>query len=80
MNMTIQELKKELGLTNSDIAGFFGLSPMAYANSSAKSRYETAILNFYAFVKSKAKTRYGIFKRSSLFVFSFIDFAPSLCS
>lgn len=52
--MTINELKKELGLSNSDIAGFFGLSPLAYANSSAKPRYEAALLNFYAFVKSKA--------------------------
>lgn len=52
--MTINELKKELGLTNSDLAGFFGLSPMAYANSSAKPRYEAAILNFYAFVKRNA--------------------------
>lgn len=52
--MTINELKKELGLTNADLAGFFGLSPMGYANSSAKQRYEAAILNFYAFVKSKA--------------------------
>lgn len=52
--MTIYELKKELGLTNNEIAGFFGLSPIVYANSSAKPRYEAAILNFYAFIKSKA--------------------------
>lgn len=52
--MTINELKKELGLTNTDLSGFFGLSPIAYANSSAKKRYEAAICAFYAFVKSKA--------------------------
>lgn len=52
--MRIEELKKELGLSNSDIAGFFGLTPGAYANSSAKKRYEDALCNFYAFVKSKA--------------------------
>lgn len=49
--MTINELKKELGLTNTDLAGFFGLSPIAYANSSAKKRYEAAICAFYAFCK-----------------------------
>jgi len=52
--MTIQQLKKELGLTNSEIAEFFDLSPIAYANSSAKKRYETALCRFYAFVKSEA--------------------------
>jgi hypothetical protein len=48
--MKINELKKELGLTNADIAGFFGLSPMAYANSSAKKRYEEALCRFYEYV------------------------------
>ena len=48
--MTIEELKKELGLTNTDLAGFFGLPPAAYANSSAKPRYEAALCNFYAAV------------------------------
>jgi hypothetical protein len=48
--MTIQEIKKELGLTNTDLAGFFGISPMGYANSSAKPRYEAALCNFYAAV------------------------------
>lgn len=49
--MTINELKKELGLTNTDIAGFFDLSPIAYANSSAKVRYESALCKFYEKVK-----------------------------
>ena len=53
--MTINELKKELGLTNTDLAGFFGLSPMAYANSSAKPRYEAALCNLYAAIKSKSQ-------------------------
>ena len=52
--MTIQELKKELGLSNKDIAKFFGLTPGSYANSTAKERYEYTLCNFYAFVKSKA--------------------------
>lgn len=51
--ITINELKKELGLSNSDIAGFFGLTPLAYANSSAKFRYETALCKFYEKVKEK---------------------------
>jgi len=49
--MTIQELKKELGISNKDIAGFFGLTPMGYANSSAKKRYEDALCSFYDFLK-----------------------------
>lgn len=52
--MKIEQLKKELGISNKDIADFFGLTPGAYANSSAKKRYEDALCNFYAFVKSKA--------------------------
>jgi hypothetical protein len=50
--MTIQQLKKELGLSNKDIAGFFGLTPAAYANSSAKKRYEKALCSFYEKIKS----------------------------
>ena len=53
--MKINELKKELGLTNSDIAEFFDLTYMGYMNSSAKKRYETALCRFYAFVKSEAR-------------------------
>jgi len=52
--MKIEQLKKELGISNKDIAEFFGLTPGVYANSSAKKRYEDALCNFYAFVKSKA--------------------------
>jgi hypothetical protein len=50
--MNIKQLKKEFGLTNKDIAGFFGLSLMAYANSSAKKRYENAICKFYERIKT----------------------------
>ena len=53
--LEIKKLKKELGLSNSDIAEFFDLTPEAYANSSAKRRYEAAICSFYAFVKSKER-------------------------
>jgi len=52
--MKIKELKKKLKLSNKEIAQFFDLTPEAYANSSAKKRYEAAICSFYAFVKSKA--------------------------
>lgn len=52
--LNINELKKELGISNKEIAEFFGLTPISYANSSAKKRYENAICSFYAFVKSKA--------------------------
>jgi len=55
LKMTINELKKELVLTNSEISGFFGLSPAAYANSSAKKRYENALCKFYDLAKTKLK-------------------------
>ena len=49
--MTIQELKKELGLSNKDIAEFFNMTYGAFANSSAKQRYETALCKFYSFLR-----------------------------
>jgi transcriptional regulator with XRE-family HTH domain len=45
--MNIKQLKKELGLSQKDLAEFFGMSYNAYANSSAKKRYETALCRFY---------------------------------
>ena len=51
--MIIEQVKKELGLTNTEIAGFFNMTSGAYANSSAKKRYEDALCKFYAFAKSK---------------------------
>lgn len=54
--MNIKQLKKELSISNKDIAGLFGLTPLAYANSSAKRRYEDALVNFYNLVnKHKCK-------------------------
>ena len=53
--MTIHELKKELSISNKDIAEFFGLTPAAYANSSAKQRYEKALCLFYEFLKEGEK-------------------------
>ena len=54
--MIIKELKKELGLTNTNIAELFDLSPMSYANSSAKLRYESALCKFYEKIKEKINT------------------------
>jgi predicted nucleic-acid-binding Zn-ribbon protein len=53
--MTIKELKKELSLSNSDIAKFFDVSHNAYRNSTAKTRYENALCRFYEFLKSEGK-------------------------
>ena len=50
--MTIEQLKKELNLTNKDLAGFLDLKPINYANSTAKKRYEKAFCAFYKFLKS----------------------------
>lgn len=51
--MTIKKLKKELGLSQQDLADFFSMSYASYTNSSAKQRYETALCRFYQRVKEK---------------------------
>jgi len=56
-NMNIKQLKKELSLSNKDIAEFFDLSPSAYANSTAKKRYETALCRFYEASSNKSKNQ-----------------------
>ena len=52
--MDIQELKKKLGISNKEIAEFFGFkNTISYLNSSAKKRYETALIRFFKYFKSK---------------------------
>ena len=51
--MTIKQLKRELGLSNKDLAELFGLTYNAYASSSAKKRYEEALIKFYEIIKDK---------------------------
>ena len=53
--MNIKQLKKELGLSNKKIAQFFNLSPMSFANSTAKERYENALCEFYEFLKDQER-------------------------
>jgi len=53
--MDIKELKKELSLSNKDMAEFFGMTYGAFANSSAKQRYENALCRFYSFLNEKEK-------------------------
>jgi hypothetical protein len=53
--MDIQELKKETGLTQKEIAQFFNMTYGAFANSSAKQRYETALCKFYFFLREGEK-------------------------
>ena len=48
--LTIKDIKKELNITNNDISKMFGLTPSAYANSSAKRRYEEALVEFYKII------------------------------
>jgi len=48
-----KHFKKELGLKNKDIAEFFDMSEMGFANSSAKDRYLTALHRFYNFAKER---------------------------
>lgn len=50
-------IKQELGLKNKDIAEFFDMSEMGFANSSAKDRYLTALSRFYDFVKAGGQKR-----------------------
>jgi len=51
--MTIEELKKELGLNTKHLAGFFDMSHASFANSSAKKRYEKALCSFYEVAKKR---------------------------
>jgi len=51
--MTIKQLKKELGLTDKQIAEFFGLNESSYRNSTAKSRYEQSLIRFYNFANKQ---------------------------
>ena len=53
--VNIKQLKKELGLSNKDLAEFFDMSYDSYANSSAKQRYESAICRFYEHVLKAKK-------------------------
>ena len=53
--MTIKQLKKELGISQKEIAEFFKMSYGAFANSTAKERYEEALCKFYEVVKDKLK-------------------------
>ena len=47
VKMDIKQLKRKFNLSNVDIAKMFGMSYNAYANSSAKQRYENALCKFY---------------------------------
>ena len=49
--MDIKKFKKELGLTNADLAKFFGLKEKAYYYSSARKRYEESFIRIYEFLK-----------------------------
>lgn len=51
--MDIHKLKKEININNKDIADFFGLNLQSFQNSSAKKRYENALVKFYLRVKKK---------------------------
>ena len=53
--MNIKQLKKELRLSNKEIAEFFEMKPSVYANSSAKKRYESALCRLYAHVLTGGK-------------------------
>lgn len=55
--MKIEELKKETGLTQKDIAQFFNMTYGAFANSSAKGRYENALCRFYSFFREGEKKK-----------------------
>ncbi len=45
--MDIKQIKKELELSNKEIAEFFGMNLSSYANSTAKKRYENAMCKLY---------------------------------
>ena len=49
--MDIKQLKKELRLDNNKLAFFFDLTPISFAYSTAKKRYEQSLCRFYKYVK-----------------------------
>jgi len=49
--------KKELGIKNKEIAEFFDMSEMGFANSTAKDRYLNALSRFYDFIKAGKKKK-----------------------
>lgn len=52
--LTIWDVKKELGITDEHIAKMFDFANTnSYATSSAKKRYETGLVAFYKLVKGK---------------------------
>lgn len=54
--VTIKEVKKELGLKDSDIADMFGYKNVnSYRNSGGKPSIENGIVSFYLKMKSKMK-------------------------
>ena len=55
VEMDIKILKQRLNLNNKDIAKMFNMSYGAYANSTAKKRYETALIRFYECVLTGGK-------------------------
>lgn len=55
--MKIKQLKKETGLSQKDIAQFFNMTYGAFANSSAKQRYEIALCKFYSFLREGEKMK-----------------------
>lgn len=55
--MDIKQLKKELGLSNTELAELFGMSYSAYANSSAKTRYEAALCGLYTHIINQNTTK-----------------------
>ena len=57
--MEINQLKKELGLSQQDLADFFDMNYGSFANSSAKERYENALCSFYEVAIHNVVGRYS---------------------
>lgn len=55
--MDIKELKRELNISNKDLAEFFDMTYGAYANSTAKERYEVALCRFYLVIKKASEKK-----------------------
>ena len=54
MSKDFKEIKKELNLSNEKMAEIFGFkTSIAYSNSSAKQRYEDAVVKLYRLIKEK---------------------------
>ena len=57
--LTIEQVRLETGMLVKDVAALFGLKYESFAKSTARKRYERAIVRFYEIVKKQQENKNG---------------------